>query len=215
MGEWMYSSTFFDLGTSWRWVVSFTSRPLYSRGKSLRYPLDRKLGRTKIWMCQQIWVKLHNIKFHGNLFSISAAVACGHTDNRTLEANIIQRHISATFLDEQAKKIVCICFTRVYINKGETQKPQNASCWKGRATCPPREVLTRVHSNFRFRNWGRLYDYTIGITHPPEMLQHMHGVAWQKQICWLRGSQALIEKYGLLGCKAQRFCGNVASIFRV
>jgi hypothetical protein len=31
----------YDLGTSWRWVVSFTPRPLYSRGRSL---LDRRLG---------------------------------------------------------------------------------------------------------------------------------------------------------------------------
>jgi hypothetical protein len=30
---------FFDLGTSWRWVVSFTPLPLYPR-----YPLDKKLG---------------------------------------------------------------------------------------------------------------------------------------------------------------------------
>jgi hypothetical protein len=30
---------FLDLGTSWRWVVSFTPRPLYPR-----YPLDRMLG---------------------------------------------------------------------------------------------------------------------------------------------------------------------------
>jgi hypothetical protein len=29
MGEWMYSSTFLDLGTSWTWVVSFTPRQLY------------------------------------------------------------------------------------------------------------------------------------------------------------------------------------------
>jgi hypothetical protein len=35
---------FLDLGTSWRWVVSFTPRPLYPRGKSPRYPLDRRLG---------------------------------------------------------------------------------------------------------------------------------------------------------------------------
>jgi hypothetical protein len=35
---------FLDLGTSWRWVVSFTPWPLYSRGKSPRYPLDRRLG---------------------------------------------------------------------------------------------------------------------------------------------------------------------------
>jgi hypothetical protein len=44
MGEWMCRSTFLDLGTSWRWVVSFTSRPHYRQGKSPRYPLDRRLG---------------------------------------------------------------------------------------------------------------------------------------------------------------------------
>jgi hypothetical protein len=35
---------FLDLGTSWRWVVSFTHRPLSLRGKSPRYPLHRRLG---------------------------------------------------------------------------------------------------------------------------------------------------------------------------
>jgi hypothetical protein len=35
---------FLDLGTSWKWLVSFTPRPLYTRGKSPRYPLDRRLG---------------------------------------------------------------------------------------------------------------------------------------------------------------------------
>jgi hypothetical protein len=39
MGEWRYSSTFLDLGTSWRRVVSFTSR-----GKRPRYPLNSRLG---------------------------------------------------------------------------------------------------------------------------------------------------------------------------
>jgi hypothetical protein len=33
-----------DLGTRWRWVVSFTPRPLYPQGKSPLYPLDRRLG---------------------------------------------------------------------------------------------------------------------------------------------------------------------------
>jgi hypothetical protein len=33
-----------DLGSRWRWVVSFTPRPLYSQGKSPWYPLDRRLG---------------------------------------------------------------------------------------------------------------------------------------------------------------------------
>jgi hypothetical protein len=34
----------FYLGSRWRWVVSFTPRPLYSQGKSPWYPLDRRLG---------------------------------------------------------------------------------------------------------------------------------------------------------------------------
>jgi hypothetical protein len=33
-----------DLGTIWRWVVSFTSWLLYPRGKRPRYPLHRSLG---------------------------------------------------------------------------------------------------------------------------------------------------------------------------
>jgi hypothetical protein len=33
-----------ELGTSWRRAVSFTPLPLYSLGKSPRYPLDRRLG---------------------------------------------------------------------------------------------------------------------------------------------------------------------------
>jgi hypothetical protein len=40
MWEWI----FLDLGTSCRWVVSFSLQPLYSRGKKPRYRLDRRLG---------------------------------------------------------------------------------------------------------------------------------------------------------------------------
>jgi hypothetical protein len=36
-----------DLSTRWRWVVSFTSQPLYPQGKSPWYPLDRRLGGPK------------------------------------------------------------------------------------------------------------------------------------------------------------------------
>jgi hypothetical protein len=43
-GEWRYSSIILDPGTRWRWVVGFTPRPLYPRGESPGYPLDRKLG---------------------------------------------------------------------------------------------------------------------------------------------------------------------------
>jgi hypothetical protein len=44
MGEQRYSSSILDFGTRWRWVVSFTPRPLYSREKSPRYILGRRLG---------------------------------------------------------------------------------------------------------------------------------------------------------------------------
>jgi len=33
-----------DLGSRWRWVVSFTLRLLYPQGKSPWYPLVRRLG---------------------------------------------------------------------------------------------------------------------------------------------------------------------------
>jgi hypothetical protein len=42
--EWRYSSTFLELGTRWRWVISFTPQQLYSWGKSHRYPFYRRLG---------------------------------------------------------------------------------------------------------------------------------------------------------------------------
>jgi hypothetical protein len=35
MGDWRYISTLLDLGTRWREVVNFTTRPLYTREKSL------------------------------------------------------------------------------------------------------------------------------------------------------------------------------------
>jgi hypothetical protein len=43
MGEWMYKSTFSWLGINWRWVVSFTISPLYTRGKK---PIEQEVGWT-------------------------------------------------------------------------------------------------------------------------------------------------------------------------
>jgi hypothetical protein len=40
----VYLHSFFNLGTRWRWVVSFTPRPLYPQGKSPWYPLNRLEG---------------------------------------------------------------------------------------------------------------------------------------------------------------------------
>jgi hypothetical protein len=43
MEEWIYISTILDLCTRWRWLLSFTPRPFYPRGKNDLYPLDRRL----------------------------------------------------------------------------------------------------------------------------------------------------------------------------
>jgi len=39
---------FLDVGTRWRWVLSFTHQPLYTREKAPWYPLDRRLGGLQI-----------------------------------------------------------------------------------------------------------------------------------------------------------------------
>jgi len=39
-----YWRSILDLGTRWRWVVSFTPQPLYPQGNSPWYPLGRRLG---------------------------------------------------------------------------------------------------------------------------------------------------------------------------
>jgi hypothetical protein len=44
VSEGRYSSITLDLSTRWRWVVSFTPRPIYSRGNRPLYPLYRRLG---------------------------------------------------------------------------------------------------------------------------------------------------------------------------
>jgi len=38
-----------NLGTRWRWVVSFMTLPLYTQGGSPLYPLGRKLGLPQSW----------------------------------------------------------------------------------------------------------------------------------------------------------------------
>jgi hypothetical protein len=48
-GEWRYSTTILDVGTSWRWMVSFTSLPLCPWGMNPQYALDRRLGGPQNW----------------------------------------------------------------------------------------------------------------------------------------------------------------------
>jgi len=41
------ASCILNVGTRWRWVVSFTPWPIYIRGKNPRYPLLRRMGGPK------------------------------------------------------------------------------------------------------------------------------------------------------------------------
>jgi hypothetical protein len=52
IGEWRCSFIILDLGTRLRRMVSFTCRPLYRHGKSLRHSLHRKLGKPQSWLGQ-------------------------------------------------------------------------------------------------------------------------------------------------------------------
>jgi hypothetical protein len=51
MGEWRYRSTDLDFNTRLRWVVSFTSLSLYSRGKSTLVSTGQEIG----WVLQSVW----------------------------------------------------------------------------------------------------------------------------------------------------------------
>jgi hypothetical protein len=44
MGYWGYSSTSLDIGSRWRWMISFTPRVLYSRKMNPRYPYRMLVG---------------------------------------------------------------------------------------------------------------------------------------------------------------------------
>jgi hypothetical protein len=44
MGKWRCSYTILDLGTRWRWMVSFTPLSLYLREKRPQYPIYMRLG---------------------------------------------------------------------------------------------------------------------------------------------------------------------------
>jgi len=53
-----------NLGTRWRSVVSLTPRPLYSRGKSPRHPLDRKMGGPQSRSGEWRWDKIPLEQFY-------------------------------------------------------------------------------------------------------------------------------------------------------
>jgi hypothetical protein len=65
-GTCVKASRILNPGTRWRWMVNFTPRPLYSQGKSPRYPLDRRLGgpQDPVW---RLW-RREKIPFNPTYF---------------------------------------------------------------------------------------------------------------------------------------------------
>jgi hypothetical protein len=99
MGEWRYTSTILDLDTRWRWVVSFTHLPLYSRGKSPRYPLARRLG----W-CQ------------------SRSGRCGEGKNLAMMYGSAHCHMPAWFNSALSNVFICI-LGRIWLMTVEGRAP--------------------------------------------------------------------------------------------
>jgi hypothetical protein len=65
-----------NLGTTWRWVVNFTIRPLYSCGKRPRFPWDWKLGGPQSQSGRSSEEKNAFIAPAGNWTPVVRAVAC-------------------------------------------------------------------------------------------------------------------------------------------
>jgi hypothetical protein len=49
LGSGVIAPCILDFGIMWRWVISFTSRPLYPQGRSPSYPLGRRVGGPQSW----------------------------------------------------------------------------------------------------------------------------------------------------------------------
>jgi hypothetical protein len=75
MGEWMYSSTILDLGTTRTWVVSFTPRVFCLWGNRPRYPLDG-WAQSRSGRCGGE----RNLSLTGNRVSAVQPVALCYTD---------------------------------------------------------------------------------------------------------------------------------------
>jgi hypothetical protein len=54
----MHNPWITDFCTSWRRVVSFTSRPLYPQGNSPRHPLSTRLGGPQSWFVWHVEEKI-------------------------------------------------------------------------------------------------------------------------------------------------------------
>jgi hypothetical protein len=102
-GSGCIDSHFLDLGTSWRWVVSFTPLPLY-----LRYPLGRRLDGPQSqsgWHGENSWL----YRDSNSEPSVVQPVASRYTDSTISVLNISTNHslIRMDWLRKIIKSIRC------------------------------------------------------------------------------------------------------------
>jgi hypothetical protein len=110
MGEWRYIFTILDLGTRWRWVLSFTPRPLYTRGKNLRGTLwirgwvDHRAGLDA--------VEERKILPLRNRTPVVPSVVCRYTDWAIpTPAVSIQTLITESLFEASTEKYKDVCYT--------------------------------------------------------------------------------------------------------
>jgi hypothetical protein len=105
MGEWMYSFTILDLDIRWRRVVSFTSRPLYSRGRIPGYGLDRRLGlrKSRSWSYgeKKISCPLPGIEYRPSNSKSVAMLSCpgSYTNNIIILKQLYRSWVFCSWLD--------------------------------------------------------------------------------------------------------------------
>jgi hypothetical protein len=90
MGSGCIDPHFLHLGTSWKWVVSFTPRPLYSLWRSLLYPFYRRLVGPHVWTT---WRRENSCPYRDSKSdpSIVQPVAIRYTDSAILFPSILGR----------------------------------------------------------------------------------------------------------------------------
>jgi hypothetical protein len=112
----VYFPSFFDLGTRWKWVVSFTPQPLYPQGKSPLYPLDRRLSGPQsrsghVVITTMIWVFSDKISVFVICTVNTVLEGCSLCVLSPLTYSINRFPQYMASLDNKSSHLLCIVFT--------------------------------------------------------------------------------------------------------